>query len=352
MKKLIVMLALVLCCLLLTPALASASRPTLKSLAKSLAALQTKVKGQATSIASLKSDLGSAKQTIATQGTALTTLSTQLTQARADITTLQNAPPSGVSQTVFDALAAQVTTAQGDIGTLQSVVGADSSHGLQKSVADLQTTVGSGSSGLVGFTAAMYTLLGTVNTKVNAAADVLALEPYVKVSSSAINGVTGPNIVFQGCNLQLKSTTGETDATGTGNLIVGWDDDPGWTPTGYRSGSNNLVCGIYNSFSCCGCFVAGHENTVSGYWSSVSGGDLNHASGQSSSVSGGFQNTASNYVASISGGANNKAQGQYSSISGGGYMNDTLALTVTNDYGWAAGNTAAVPTGTAKYSAP
>ena len=68
MKKLIVMLALALCCLLLTPALASASRPTLKSLAKSVAALQkkvnaqakTKVKGQATSIASLKSDLGTA----------------------------------------------------------------------------------------------------------------------------------------------------------------------------------------------------------------------------------------------------------------------------------------------------
>jgi hypothetical protein len=343
MKKLIVMLALALCCLLLTPAMASASRPTLKSLAKSLAALQAKVKGQATSIASLKSDLGSAKQTIATQGTALTTLSTQLTQALADITTLQTSV-SGLGTTV----AGHTTSLAG----LTSVVGADASHGLQKGVADLQTTVGSGSTGLVGFTAAMYTLLGTVNTKVNTAADVLALEPYVKVSSSAVNGVTGPNIVFQGCNLQLKSTTSETDATGTGNLIVGWDDTPGWTPSGYRAGSNNLVCGNYNSFSSCGSFVAGHENTVSGYWSSVSGGDLNHASGQSSSVSGGFQNTASDYVASISGGANNKAQGQYSSISGGGYVNTALALTVTNDYGWAAGNTATVPTGTAKYSAP
>ena len=57
MKKLIVMLALALCCLLLTPALASASRPTLKSLAKSVAALQKKVNAQAKTLTSLSTKL-------------------------------------------------------------------------------------------------------------------------------------------------------------------------------------------------------------------------------------------------------------------------------------------------------
>lgn len=66
MRKLVVAAVLSLCCLLLAPALASASTPTLSSLAKSLAALQKTVKSQGATITSLKKSLASATAKIAT----------------------------------------------------------------------------------------------------------------------------------------------------------------------------------------------------------------------------------------------------------------------------------------------
>ena len=55
----------------------------------------------------------------------------------------------------------------------------------------------------------------------------MALAPYVSVTGSALNSVPGPNVVLQGCNLNLRSTTSEDGTSGLGNLIVGWDDNPG-----------------------------------------------------------------------------------------------------------------------------
>ena len=117
-------------------------------------------------------------------------------------------------------------------------------------------------------------------------AGLFALAPYVSVQG-AMNGVNGPNIVFQGANVNVRSTTNEWDGTGTGNLIVGWDE----MGAGQRTGNNNLVCGDRNNFTSNGCFVAGYFNTVSNNFASVSGGTINTASGQYASVSGGQQNT-------------------------------------------------------------
>jgi uncharacterized coiled-coil protein SlyX len=358
MKKLMLVAVLALTSVLLLPSVASAKTPTLKSLAKTVAALQKKVNAQATTInglrsttasqattiTSLSNDLTSAKQTIATQGTTLTTLAGQLAQARSDITTLQNAPPSGVSQVQFDALAAKVTTAQGDIGTLQtSVSGLGTTvAGHTASIASLTNVVGTDAShGLQGLTALMYTTLGAVNNKVTAAADVLALEPYVKVyPTTAINGVAGPNIVLQGCNLQIKSKTSEGDTSGTGNLIVGWDTDPFSPVANYRSGSNNLVCGDQNSFLGYGEFVAGNNNTASGTYASVSGGYVSQATGSYASVSGGTGGIASGPYASISGGDANVASGWMASVCGG-YANQATgyACSVSGGYNNHADNT-------------
>jgi hypothetical protein len=271
MKKLIVMLALASCCLLLTPALASASKPTLKGLAKSLAALQKKVNTQATTIASLKG-------TVATEASTIT--------------------------------------------ALQGVVGADSTHGLQKSVADIAASP---------------------------ALTLSWLPTYLTLDTSAENGVKAPNIVFKGANVHVLSSTSETDGSGLGNLIVGWDSAPS---TAQRSGSNNLVCGQYNNFSSYGCFIAGALNTVSNEFASVSGGYASTASGAWSSVSGGENNVASGEDASVSGGDTNQAAGFDCSVGGGRYnqaQNTSLAAhswasvsgghdIIEDDlYGWAAG---------------
>ena len=153
--------------------------------------------------------------------------------------------------------------------------------------------------------AALQTTVAAQGTKLTAAAPVLALAPYVSLTSSALNGVKGPNIVFKGVNVTVRSRNAEDDVTGTGNLIVGWDDLPPYTlPSPWRIGSNNLVVGSGNNFTSYGCFVAGSYNTTSEALASVSGGTENKASGICASVSGGWTNTASGNYASVSGGRN------------------------------------------------
>ena len=163
--------------------------------------------------------------------------------------------------------------------------------------------------------AALQKQVKTLNAKVTKDESLLAaVEPYVKVTKATVNGVKGPNIILQGVNLQIRSATAESDTSGLGNLIVGWDDEPATTQ---RSGSNNLVCGDYNSFASYGCFLAGFFNAVSGIGASVSGGADNLASNACASVSGGEGNQATGYEASVSGGENNRATGSEASVSGG-----------------------------------
>ena len=210
------------------------------------------------------------------------------------------------------------------------MVGADGSHGLQGSIASLQSTGDSQASAI-----------SLLQASVANAADVLALEPYVKVSSSAINGVAGPNIVFTGANVEVRSATSETDTTGTGNLIVGWDDAPPSTVSGYRSGSNNLVCGDGNSFFSYAGFLAGLNNTASGQWDSICGeanaatsisdcvsGCYNTASGDGACINGG---TASGEFATVSGGTSNTAGGGCATVGGGEIVSETTYC------GWSAG---------------
>ena len=154
----------------------------------------------------------------------------------------------------------------------------------------------------------------SLKSQLTKAKSVLALAPYVSLNRSAVNGVAGPNVVFKGCNLQVKSKTSESDKTGTGNLIVGWNDNPPTTPRGYRSGSNNLVCGDNQTFTSIGCFLAGGSN---------------RASAELAAVSGGFNNTASNAEAAVSGGANNVASGFLSVVSGG----NTISASTINGWG-------------------
>ena len=155
-----------------------------------------------------------------------------------------------------------------------------------------------------------------------------------------------------GINVQVVNGQGTTNTTnGLGNLIVGYNELGNFNGDD-RTGSHNLVTGQANSFSSYGGLVAGQGNTVSGRWSSVSGGQDNTAYGYASSVSGGGYNTASEGDSSVSGGYNNTASGGFASSSSGGYENEASGpfSSVSGGYGLTAADVKSWAAGT--YSSP
>ena len=159
---------------------------------------------------------------------------------------------------------------------------------------------------------------------------VSALRCITGVEEGELNGMKGPHLLIEGCNVHIRSGSGSTDdgtldesgtLTGLGNLVIGYNETPEVTglPLGPedRSGSHNLLIGRGHRFLTFGGFVAGAFNMVSGREASVSGGVVNEASGDRASVSGGENNEASGEKASVNGCEGNLASGIESSISGG-----------------------------------
>ena len=87
----------------------------------------------------------------------------------------------------------------------------------------------------------------------------IELGNYVTVTDNAIDGLNGPNIIFSGANLHVRSGSGSTtDTTGLGNVIVGYDEDENTASVdSARTGSHNLVGGAWTS-------VHRQRRTVSG----------------------------------------------------------------------------------------
>ncbi|MCP4137414.1 MAG: hypothetical protein GY754_40985 [bacterium] len=137
------------------------------------------------------------------------------------------------------------------------------------------------------------------------------------------------NIIFSGVNVQIDNGLGytngvddehNTDGTvnGLGNLVLGYNEERNYNGAeNNRTGSHNLIVGSWNNYSSYGGIVVGFRNTISGKYSSVSGGGGSAAVGANSSVSGGWNNTAGGEASSVSGGNVNYASGVHSSVSGG-----------------------------------
>ena len=136
------------------------------------------------------------------------------------------------------------------------------------------------------------------------------LEEYLSVDEA------NKTILISGANLQVVSGQGSTGASvnGTGNIIIGYDE---YQYPDDKSGSHNLVVGARHTYSSFGGIVVGYNNSITGEYSSVSGGSASTASGTHSSVSGGYVNTASGTNSSVSGGVGNTASGTNSSVLGG-----------------------------------
>lgn len=176
---------------------------------------------------------------------------------------------------------------------------------------------GQGQSNLTSRVQALEAAVASLQTNLAAAEAKLA---FVSVEQGTMNGVNGPHVIFEDCNVHVRSGSGETDdsagLTGLGNFIIGYNEQP--NPVVYgRLGSHNLIVGMAHEYNNYGGMVAGEGNKLAAAAASVSGGRANVASGSSASVSGGSDNVASALAASVSGGTGNDATGTFASASGG-----------------------------------
>jgi hypothetical protein len=149
--------------------------------------------------------------------------------------------------------------------------------------------------------------------------------------------------VFSGCNVFIQNGLGATNGlpgdptntdptktktNGLGNLIVGYNESRGIS-LDIRTGSHNIIGGAFQNYSSFGGMVTGHDNTITGIYATVSGGDGNQASGPYAVISGGAGNLASGgYASSISGGGDNIASGLVSWVGGG--ANNLASRTFTS----------------------
>ena len=155
---------------------------------------------------------------------------------------------------------------------------------------------------------------------------------YVHVEQGPINGLAGPHVIFEGCNVHLRSGSGNSVdgtvdlvarapiegvvPTGLGNLIIGYDEDPLVGATA-RGASHNLVIGPGHNFTSVSGAVIGQQNRLTGPMASVTSGFDNEASRIGASVSGGLTGKASGKYSSVTGGANNTASATFTSVNGG-----------------------------------
>ncbi|MBY0246839.1 MAG: hypothetical protein K2Q17_04140 [Nitrospiraceae bacterium] len=123
---------------------------------------------------------------------------------------------------------------------------------------------------------------------------VLSLKDYLRVETTAVNGMLGPHIIFTGANVHVRNGANATTTTNSlGNLVLGYNE----TAQGVaRDGSHNLVSGQGNSFRSFGGLVFGTDNVISGQFATVLGGGQNRAIAPYSTVIGSMQNVSdSNY---------------------------------------------------------
>lgn len=221
---------------------------------------------------------------------------------------------------------------------------------LRASVAALRSDVDSVTAGSASNAAAITTNSTDIASNATAV-DELAANPAAGLSDEQSEmlghmsirqmlvddeGNTAKTIRFSGVNVQVVNGTGSTDGDGNGlgNLIVGYnglrsdDEDDQTDDSNDRSGSHNLVVGNENNYSIFAGQVVGWRNTISGAFSTVSGGYTNTASGNVSTVSGGSLNIAEGDSSTVGGGRDNTASGSRSTVSGG-YNNIASGATST-----------------------
>ena len=123
-------------------------------------------------------------------------------------------------------------------------------------------------------------------------------------------------LIVEGCDLQIRSGGGRTDAiTGTGNIILGYNELESQSTA--RTGSHNLVIGTGHQYRSHSGIVSGRSNSINAAAGSILGGFGNSVDGEASTISGGQGNTVRAQIGHISGGSWNMVVANEASIMGG-----------------------------------
>lgn len=238
MRKLVVLLLVALGLLLVTPTVASASTPTLGSLAKAVAALQKQVNTQKGEIKTLSAKLAKAKSVL----------------ALAPYVKLDRSAVNGVKgpNIIFHSVNLQIRSKSGEVD----------SSGLGNLV--------------VGWDITPYELSS----------------PFRTGSNNLVVGASN-NFTSSGCfvagNDNTVSGPFATVGGGNGNTASG-------TLSSVSGGDSNVASGDTSHVS------AGVDNTADGPFATVSGGSVNEASGNGATINGGHDNRAQSLLATIAGG--------------------------------------------------
>jgi len=140
---------------------------------------------------------------------------------------------------------------------------------------------------------------------------VAQMEKTIKRLSNLFQGVSRQKneLTFSGINIHVVNGTGSTEGkvNGLGNLVVGYNEPRTGGHVAEHTGSHNVIIGSMHNYSSFGGLVAGSTNTISGKYSSVSGGHWNTARGDYSSVSGGHLSSAKGKYSTVNGGLSSAA---------------------------------------------
>jgi hypothetical protein len=119
-----------------------------------------------------------------------------------------------------------------------------------------------------------------------AALEALA-QDLVRVDGT-LDSLNGPDLLFEGVNVHIRSGSGLTDdggeanpeavLTGLGNLIIGYNRARSDLGSGARSGSHTVVVGDFHRYTKWAGVVAGFDNAVTGP-AATAFGSVNTATG-------------------------------------------------------------------------
>jgi len=169
----------------------------------------------------------------------------------------------------------------------------------------------------------IYYNLGNVGIGTASPSEALDVEGNIHAGGTI---TSGSSITIDGTTDRITATSGTIDfddenIVTTGKATIG----PGHTNTGtsaFVAGQNNTVMNWGSTVG------GGGSNVASEMYSTVSGGGTNHASGTYSSVSGGALNTASGSYSTVGGGEGNLADSNYATV-GGGYEDTASGYAAT-----------------------
>ncbi len=270
--------------------------------------------------------------TVSTQAQTIEALEAELAGVTGGIDVTDLAAQVGDNSNAVDALTVSVNDNADGIEALQAAGYATetwvtdqafaSVSDVETALGDLQVDIDTNAAAVVSNASDISTNtsdLSSLETEVDAFVGLEDLATYLTVDTS------DDSVVFTGANVYVQSGSGSTNGTvnGLGNLIVGYDEDDG---SDDKSGSHNLIVGMYHSYSEHESIIGGYNNESAGV-RHILGGRSNSASADYNVVFGRANEVSTSYSSILGGFTSTIASGQYGMILGGAYNETTQNYT-------------------------